>query len=231
VGTRDKDLSPGAKGRRGHHSEIRIGGLLLPEHLERCVCQCLECCCLHCDSRASAPFLQPTRGQPTGAPTPKTSPSFVSPAALVRFVSWVSASKPSLEQNGAMLVVVVSHSLIRVDLHRNFCLRPCGLAGCRRRPPPSARLRTAHLSKLCQSTGRRLCLLSLVPIYQDRPSVSRVERRLDLALRRQPLPERGAWQGAIFCPKRFDRLLTLTLRRPATGPDIQAPTLAILLYT
>lgn len=62
-------------------------------------------------------------------PTPKISAHLlVSLAALRAIRQRDIAIKPSFEQNGAMLIVEVSHSLVRVDhrCKRNFCQRRCG---------------------------------------------------------------------------------------------------------
>ena len=117
-----------------------------------------------------------------------------------------------------MLVVVVSHSLVLVDHHckRDFCQRPCGLPPPSHAPPSSPRLRFfANLSTPCPSTGRRPRSDTLMPIYQDRPSVSRAGAVDTDSLLHHA--DRGAGTGDSPLPKPIRCTLDADAIPPATG--------------
>ena len=102
-----------------------------------------------------------------------------------QLVSWsVGIKQQSLEGNGAMFVVVVSHSLIRIDHQRQAKFLPATVRGLRqaralRRPPATCS------SPLCKSAQITVCPLEhrpllgpLMLICHDRPSVSRPSHSL-----------------------------------------------------
>ena len=124
----------------------------------------------------------------------------VLPRALSQLAHWMSASNCRSRKNGAMLVVVVSHSLIRVDHHRKRNFLPRRLCWtCCGRTHPFIFLASAwtclRSMQPRQSTGQRLRYPSAQANFTKIDQASASWGKARSCGTPRPLLERGARQG------------------------------------